>query len=127
MNESNGKPLGIRPNASALRSSAYLSAGFFSSSIWLRTYARISSRERSVFLSGVRRASPVIWLTLCNTSSAAASKWTLSILGGWEGGGTVEACCACAAQEPEKHATTKINAHPWRARRLPPKEFMQSG
>src|SRR5260370_36938156 len=37
-------------------------------------WARISSRERRLFLSGLRRAKPVISLICASTSSAAAEK-----------------------------------------------------
>src|ERR1700676_5432894 len=62
------------------------------------TYARISSRDRRVFLTGVRSFKPVIWLICARTSSAAAANSAAAA--DLAGSGAVRAGDFCANVPP---------------------------
>src|ERR1700676_1060567 len=62
------------------------------------TYARISSRDRRVFLTGVRSFKPVIWLICARTSSAAAAN--SAAVTDLAGSGAVRAGDFCANVPP---------------------------
>src|SRR6266487_971275 len=82
----------------------------FSSFICLITKARISSRERRDFFSGVRSFSPVISLIWLRTSSAAAIKSACVPALGAAGSGVTEASCARTAIPPKKTTRHKNSA-----------------
>src|SRR2546430_1716185 len=71
------------------------------------TYARISSRERRDFFSGVTNFRPVIWLICPRTSSAAAMKSASGAGLESAGGGVTEASWAGIATPPRSKARLK--------------------
>src|SRR5258707_12173701 len=72
------------------------------------TWARISSRERRLFLSGLRRARPVISLICASTSSAAEAKFAAPDLPARFGG--VAGAVVCCAKPKEAKLAAKARS-----------------